>query len=69
MLDGIARATTNNTIHFQFVQGINPVGIYCLLPNKSRTTYDRFINQILELIPSASPTKIITDFEIAANKP
>ena len=82
MLDGLARAKTwladgtfkivpslffqLYTIHFQFVQGINPVGIYCLLPNKSRTTYDRLIKHILDLIPGASPIKIITDFEIAA---
>ena len=82
MLDGLARATTwladgtfkvlpslffqLYSIHFQFVQGINPAGIYCLLLNKSRTTYDRLLLAIHHLIPSANPDTILTDFETAA---
>lgn len=54
------------SIHFQFVNGINPVGLYCLLPNKTRHTYDRVMNQISRLIPMSAPTVILTDFEAAA---
>ena len=84
LLDGLARAPTwladgtfnvvpslffqLYSIHFQFVQGINPAGLYCLLPNKLRVTYDRLLLAICNLIPSAKPSTILTDFEIAANK-
>jgi hypothetical protein len=54
------------SIHFQFVTGINPAAVYCLLPNKTRTTYDRVFRQLKLLIPTASPDVIMTDFETAA---
>ena len=54
------------TIHFEFVQGINPAAVYCLLCDKTRGTYDRIIEQLLLLIPSAAPTIILTDFESAS---
>ena len=54
------------TIHFQFVHGINPAALYCLLKNKRRSTYDRLLDQVLHLIPPAAPTVILTDFESAA---
>ena len=82
LLDGLARASMwladgtfkvvpsvffqLYTIHFQFVKGINPAAVYCLVSNKSRATYDRIIHQLLVLIPSAAPTVILTDFESAA---
>jgi hypothetical protein len=55
-----------NTIHFQFVEGINPAALYCLLKNKTRSTYDRLLAEVLRLIPSAAPAMILTDFEAAA---
>ena len=42
------------------------MGLYCLLPNKTRATYDRVLTEILRLIPSATPTVILTDFESAS---
>ena len=54
------------TLHFQFVNGINPAALYCLLKNKTRATYDRLIDEVLRLIPASAPTLILTDFEIAA---
>lgn len=54
------------TIHFQFAPGINPVGLYCLLTNKSRTTYNRLLREIQALIPEAQPRKILLDFETAS---
>jgi len=54
------------SIHFQFVQGINPAGLYCLLPNITRNTYDRVMEQLKVLIPSAAQSVILTYFESAA---
>lgn len=54
------------TIHFEFGAGINPVGVYCLLPDKSGPTYVRLINALKTLIPNCNPTVILTDFEMAA---
>jgi hypothetical protein len=54
------------TIHFQFVRGINPAALYCLLQNKTRNSYDRVMAVLKQLIPSASPAVILTDFEKAA---
>jgi hypothetical protein len=54
------------SIHFQFVTGINPAAVYCLLPNKTRATYDRVLVEIKRLVPAADPTVILTDFESAA---
>lgn len=54
------------SIHFEFVGGLNPAAVYCLLVNKSRATYDRLLGVMKELIPNASPNKILTDFESAA---
>jgi len=36
------------------------------LPNKTRNTYDRVIEQLKVLIPSAAPSVILTDFESSA---
>ena len=82
LLDGLGRATTwladgtfkvvpdlffqLYSIHFQFVGGSNPAAIYCLLPNKTRLTYQRVMELLKLLIPSAAPTTILTDFEVAA---
>lgn len=54
------------SIHFQFVNGVNPAAVYCLLTNKTRGTYDRLVNELKNLIPNASPKTILTDFEQAA---
>jgi len=54
------------SIHFEFVGGLNPAAVYCLLCNKSRMTYDRLLNVIKELIPNATPRRILIDFEVAA---
>lgn len=82
LLDGLARAAmwlADGTfkvvpalvfqlysIHFQLAEGINPAGIYCLLPDKTRHTYDRLLEALVGLIPTAHPTQILTDFESAA---
>lgn len=82
MLDGLARAKLwladgtfkvvpsiffqLYTIHFELVPGITPVAVYCLLPNKTRITYDILLKQIKILIPSANPERILVDFETAA---
>ena len=54
------------SIHFQFINGVNPAAVYCLLPNKTRATYDRLIAELKNFIPNASPKTILTDFESAA---
>ncbi|XP_065312514.1 uncharacterized protein LOC135922035 [Gordionus sp. m RMFG-2023] len=43
----------------------NPVGIYCLLPNKTAHTYARMIKELKQLLPGAHPRKILVDFEQA----
>lgn len=54
------------SIHFSFGSGINPAAVYCLLTNKTRDTYDRLLRELKTLIPLASPTTILVDFEKAA---
>src|ERR1044072_10039538 len=54
------------TIHFQFVPGINPAALYCIVTDKKRGTYGRILDQLLIIIPTAAPTVILTDFESAA---
>lgn len=54
------------SIHFQFVEGISPAAIYCLLPNKTRLIYDRVLEEVKRLVPEAAPDVIITDFETNA---
>jgi len=54
------------TIHFQFTEGITPAALYCLLPNKTRLTYDAILREVQNLIPQAQPETILTDFETAA---
>jgi hypothetical protein len=82
LLDGLARASMwladgtfkvvpslffqLYTIHFQLVQGMNPAALYCVLSNKTRSTYDRVLEEVHRLIPLAAPTIILTDFETAA---
>jgi len=82
LLDGLARSTfwladgtfkvvpgiycQLYTIHFQFVTGVNPVAVYCLLPNKTREIYDRMLMAIKELVPVANPTNVLVDVEPAS---
>ena len=54
------------TIHFQSDSGRNPAAVYALLPNKTRSTYSRMLSVIKEQIPTADPTCILLDFEMAA---
>lgn len=54
------------SIHFSFAGGINPAGVYCLLANKSRETYDNLMGVLKQLIPTAAPHRILVDFESAA---
>jgi len=54
------------TIHFESHGGHNPTGIYCLLVNKTRNTYDRMLSALKQLIPSAAPERVLVDFESAA---
>lgn len=82
LLDGLARANTwiadgtfkvvpsvffqLYSIHFNFADGVNPAGVYCLLINKTTETYRRLLDQLRVLIPAAAPQKILVDFERAA---
>ena len=45
---------------------MNPAALYCLLPNKTSATYNRVVDEIMTLVPSAKPEVILTDFESAA---
>ena len=40
--------------------------LYCLLTNKSETTYQRLFQTIRQLIPNARPTSFPIDFEMSA---
>lgn len=40
--------------------------VYCLLQDKSSTTYNRLLDAVKELLPNAAPDTIVTDFEKAA---
>uniref|UniRef100_H3A3N7 MULE transposase domain-containing protein n=1 Tax=Latimeria chalumnae TaxID=7897 RepID=H3A3N7_LATCH len=82
LLDGLARADVwladgtfkvvpliffqQYTIHFQYQPGIIPAAVYCLLPNKTQTTYDHLLQVLTQLVPAASPKQIPVDFESAA---
>ena len=37
--------------------------VYCLLPNKTRTTYDEVLNILLRLQPNLNPITVMTDYE------
>jgi hypothetical protein len=54
------------SIHFNFGAGINPAGLYCLLPDKTAATYGRVLDQLRILVPLASPRTVLVDFEKAA---
>ena len=54
------------SIHFDSTGGVHPTALYCLLPNKTHATYVRLLNVVKELVPNASPTRILVDFESAA---
>lgn len=54
------------TIHFQMVGGYNPVGVYCLLTNKTQRTYERVLAELRVLLPNAAPSSVLVDFETAA---
>uniref|UniRef100_H3BFF3 MULE transposase domain-containing protein n=1 Tax=Latimeria chalumnae TaxID=7897 RepID=H3BFF3_LATCH len=54
------------TIHFQYQPGIIPAAVYCLLPSKTRTTYDHLLQVLTQMVPAASPKQILVDFESAA---
>lgn len=54
------------SIHFNFINGICPAAVYCLLPNKSAETYSRVHDALKNLIPTAAPGSILVDFERAA---
>ncbi|KII74433.1 hypothetical protein RF11_07802 [Thelohanellus kitauei] len=51
------------SIHYEFGNGINPVGLICLLPNKTGDTYRRTLSAVKGLISDADPEVILTDFE------
>ena len=40
--------------------------LYILLPNKTQQTYSNMWNKVLDLCPTACPTHLIVDFEIAS---
>jgi len=54
------------SIHFCFSEGMNPAGVYCLLPNKTADSYVAMLTALHGLIPAAAPVSILVDFERAA---
>lgn len=54
------------SIHFQFVDGMNPAAVYCLMSNKTADSYTRMLAALHDLVPLAAPKKILVDFEKAA---
>lgn len=54
------------SIHFKLGCGINPAALYCLLTNKTASTYTALLNAIKVLVPAANPSKVLVDFEKAA---
>lgn len=52
------------TIHGIFSNQPIPL-IYALLPNKSKTTYEKFLRAINEKMPGIAPRTLMSDFEIA----
>ena len=55
------------TVHFQGPR-ITPGCMYGFLPNKTESTYKRFLDIILSLFPIAVADKGLIDFELAAMK-
>ena len=55
------------TVHIQG-PGIAPACVYGFLPNKTESTYKRFLDILLSLLPNAAPDKVLIDFELAAMK-
>ena len=55
------------TIHIQG-PGIAPACVYGFLPNKTESTYKRFLDILLLLLPNAASDKVLIDFELAAMK-
>ncbi|CAK8673784.1 unnamed protein product [Clavelina lepadiformis] len=41
------------TVHFELVPGLIPAAVYCLVQNKTRATYDRILDAIKTMIPTA----------------
>ena len=42
--------------------------VYGFLPNKTESTYKRFLDVLLSPLPNAAPDKVLIDFELAAMK-
>ena len=45
--------------------GVHPV-VYGLLPDKTKNTYDRFFDMLLNLRPNLNPNSVSCDYELAA---
>ena len=54
------------TIHSR-VGNSYPPCIYFLLPDKKRTTYDRMVGILKQLVPACNPERFLLDFEIAVH--
>ena len=55
------------TVHFQG-PAIAPACMYGFLPNKTESTYKRFLDILLSLLSNAAPDKVLIDFQLAALK-
>ncbi|KAB0805687.1 hypothetical protein PPYR_02657 [Photinus pyralis] len=53
------------TIHVEQYGTVTPA-IYALLPNKTKETYQKLLQQLKNLIPGLLPTRVLLDFEAAA---
>ena len=60
------------SIYFDFGSGIHPAAIYCLLTNKTSSTYNRVLSELQRQIPLTNPRSlsltVFVDFEKAAMK-
>ena len=54
------------SIHFDFGSGIHPAALYCLLTNKTSSTYNRVLAELQRQIQRATPPTILMYFEKAA---
>ena len=54
------------SIHFDSGSGVHPAALYCLLTNKTSSTYNRVLAELQRQIPRATPRTILVDFEKAA---
>lgn len=53
------------TVHIVQFNTVIPV-VYALLPNKTRATYEKMLQELKNLVPGLQPQQLMADFELAA---